>query len=342
MSITKRLFGTTLEGQEVICFKITGDNGMQVEVLNYGVTLRSLVVKDKNDNPVDVILGYDTLEEYIENNGFFGATVGRFANRIAKGRFVLNNKEYQLDTNNGENHLHGGKKGFNRYVWDAKVLDDYSVAFLMTSPDMDQGYPGELNVVVTVSLKDNSLELRYSAVSDKDTIINLTNHSYFNLNGKGDIYDQLLTINADSFTINDAACLPTGEIVPVENTVMDFRTERKIGDGIDSDEPCVKLCDGYDCNLILSGEPAIIARSLESGIVMTVTTDQPGVQLYTANKTTKRKGKNGAEYDRRSGFCLETQHFPDSINHPEWPTCILRAGEEFNSTTTFSFSISNK
>lgn len=339
MSVTKKYFGTTADGREVTCFTISSGNGMQTEVLDYGVTIRTLIVPDKDGNPVDVVLGYDTLEEYVRHDGYFGATIGRFGNRIGKGRFTLNGKEYVLALNDGENHLHGGKIGFDKYIWAAKEVAD-GVEFSMTSPDGDEGYPGNLQVTVTVTLKDNGLHLNYRAVSDKDTVANLTNHSYFNLNGKGDIHSQLLTIDADAFTINDAGCLPTGEIVPVENTAMDFRTERAIGDAADSDEPCVKLSGGYDSNYVLNGNnPAVIARSLESGIVMTVTTDQPGVQLYTANMTSTRQGKGGAQYGRRSAFCLETQHYPDCINHPEWPTCILKAGEVLESTTSYTFSI---
>lgn len=338
MSVTKRYFGTTPDGKEVTCWKITAQNGMQAEILDYGATVRTLIVPDKNGNLVDVVLGYDTLEEYMNNDGYLGATVGRFANRIAKGRFVLNGKEYKLAVNDGENHLHGGDIGFNKYIWDAKEVED-GIEFSIVSPDGDEGYPGTLKLTVTMTLKDSALQLNYHAVSDKDTIVNLTNHSYFNLNGKGDIHNQLLTINADGFTINDAGCLPTGEIVPVENTAMDFRTERAIGDAADSDQECVSLSGGYDANYVLNGNPAIVARSLDSGIVMTVTTDQPGVQLYTANKTSERNGKNGAKFGRRSGFCLETQHYPDCIHHPEWPTCILKAGEVFNSTTTYAFSV---
>lgn len=340
MSITKRPFGVTADGRAVTCYTITAENGMEAEVLDYGVTLRTLMVPDQNGNLIDVVLGYDTIEEYEANDGYLGATVGRFANRIAKGNFVLNGKEYQLAVNNGKNHLHGGIKGFSHYVWSAEEIDD-GVAFSMVSPDGDEGYPGTLNVTVTVTLKDAALQLSYHAVSDQDTILNLTNHSYFNLNGRGDIHGHLLTVNADSFTINDAGCLPTGEIVPVENTAMDFRTEHAIGDAVDSEEPCVALCGGYDSNYILNGDPGVIARAPESGIVMTMTTDQPGVQLYTANQTSERRGKGGTTFGRRSGFCLETQHYPDCIHHPEWPTCILKAGEEFKSTTTYTFSLAD-
>lgn len=339
MSVSKYLFGKTSDCRDVTCFKITAENGMTAEILDYGATLRALTAPDKNGNMVDVVLGYDTVEEYETNDGYLGATVGRFANRIRGGKFTLNGKEYSLALNNGENHLHGGNIGFNKYVWNAKELSD-GIEFSMTSPDGDEGYPGKLDLTVTVTLKDGALKLDYKAVSDKDTIINLTNHSYFNLNGgKGDIHSHLLTVNSESFTINDEGCLPTGEIVPVENTAMDFRTERSVGERVDSEDPSVKLCGGYDSNFILSGTPAAVIRSVDSGIVMTVTTDQPGMQFYTANQTSERKGKNGAKYSRRSGFCMETQHYPDCINHPEWPSPILKAGEEFTSFTTYSFSV---
>jgi len=338
MSVTKRVFGKTADGRVVTCFKITDKNGLETEILDYGVTIRTLEVLNKNNNLTDVVLGYDTIEEYEQNDGYFGAVVGRFANRIRGGKFTLNDKEYSLALNNGENHLHGGKHGFNKYVWNAKEVEN-GIEFSITSPDGDEGYPGKLDVTVTVTFINGELTLSYYAISDKDTILNLTNHSYFNLNGNGNILDHLLTVNAESFTINDSGCLPTGEIVSVKNTAMDFLKERKIGNLIESDDPSVQLCGGYDSNFILSKSPAAIVRSKESGIVMTVTTDQPGMQFYTANKTTKRAGKNGLEYTRRSGFCMETQHFPDSINHPEWPTCILKAGEEFKSFTRYSFSL---
>lgn len=336
--ITKRDFGVTADGRKVTCFKITAENGMEAEVLDYGVTLRTLMVPNKNGELTDVVLGYDTIEEYENNDGYLGATVGRFANRIAKGKFTLNQKEYQLAINNGENHLHGGIKGFSRYVWNAEEIEN-GIAFSMVSPDGDEGYPGTLTLTVKVILKDNGLTFDYYAVTDKDTILNLTNHTYFNLNGKGDIHGHYLTINADRFAMNDKGCLPTGELPLVENTAMDFRTEHTIGERVDSDEPCVAYGGGYDNNYCLNGNPGVIARANESGIVMTLTTDQPGVQLYTANQTSERGGKGGVKFGRRHGFCLETQHYPDCINHPEWPTCILRAGEEFRSYTTYTFGI---
>lgn len=339
MSITKTYFGKTADGREVNCFKITSDDGIEAEVLDYGVTIRTLIVPDKNNNPVDVVLGYDTIEEYEANDGYFGATVGRFANRIKGGKFTLNGKEYTLALNNGANHLHGGDVGFNKYVWESKVIEN-GVLFSMTSPDGDEGYPGTLNLEVAVTLKDGAINLNYHAVSDKDTIVNFTNHSYFNLNGGvGDIHGHLLTINADYFMMNDKGGLPTGEVPAVKGTAMDFTTEHAIGDEIESDHPAVVASDGYDNNYVLNSNVAAVVRSKENGIVMTVITDEPGVQLYTGNKTSARNGKNGAKYGRRSALCFETQHFPDCINHPEWPSCILKAGEEFNSTTTYSFNI---
>ena len=337
MSITKKYFGTTADGREVSVFTITAQNGMQAELLDYGATIRTLVVPDKNGEPVDVVLGYDTIQEYETNDGYLGATIGRVGNRIREGKFTLDGKEYTLAVNNGPNHLHGGVKGFDKYVWDTEILGD-KVKFSLVSPDGDEGYPGTLNVSVTMGFEGNGFAIEYEATTDKDTVINLTNHSYFNLNGKGDNTTHLLTLNADSFTINDENCLPTGEIVSVEGTAMDFRTEHTIGERNDSDEPCVALSVGYDANYVLNSTNAARVRTEESGIVMTVTTTEPGVQLYSANFTTKRAGKGGSVMDRRYAICLETQHFPDSINHPEWPSTVLKVGDTYKSKTTYSFS----
>lgn len=339
MKVTKRLFGNLADGTEVHCWTISEKNGIQAEVLDYGATLHKLVVPDKNGNPVDVVLGYDQLEEYLNNRGYLGATIGRFGNRIGKAEFELNGKKYQLAANNGENHLHGGNKGFDKVVWNAEEVED-GVRFSRLSPDGEEGYPGNLKVSVTMSVKNHGLELKYYAVSDQDTIVNLTNHSYFNLNGMGDVQEQTLQILADQFTINDDGCLPTGELVDVEGTAMDFRTAKAIGKDADLDEPCVKLFGGYDVNFVLKGvNPAMTAHSEKSGITMKVVTDQPGVQLYTANQMAPRVGKYGIHYGHRSAFCLETQHFPDCIHHPEWPSCVLKAGDVFESTTTYAFEI---
>lgn len=337
MSITKRHFGFTRDGREVTCFIIANGN-LKAEILDYGVTIRSLFVPDKNGKSVDVVLGYDTVQEYEENDGYLGATIGRVGNRIRKGKFTLNGENYTLAVNNGPNHLHGGFKGFDKAVWKADEKEN-GIVFSHFSPDGDEGYPGNLSVTVTVTLEENGISLDYAAETDKDTVINLTNHSYFNLNGKGDVLEHTLKLNADKFNVGDSDCLPTGEIASVFGTVMDFTKEKTIGFGIDSSEPCVKLSGGYDSNFILSGSPAAVLKSEESGIEMTVLTTEPGVQVYSANFLTPRKGKNGAKYTYRNALCLETQHFPDSIHHPEWPTCILKKGEKFESKTTYCFNV---
>lgn len=337
MSITKRRFGFTRDGREVTCFIIANGN-LKAEILDYGVTIRSLFVPDKNGKSVDVVLGYDTVQEYEENDGYLGATIGRVGNRIRKGKFTLNGENYTLAVNNGPNHLHGGLKGFDKAVWKADEKEN-SIVFSHFSPDGDEGYPGNLSVTVTVTLEENGISLDYAAETDKDTVINLTNHSYFNLNGKGDVLEHTLKLNADKFNVGDSDCLPTGEIASVFGTVMDFTKEKTIGFGIDSSEPCVKLSGGYDSNFILSGSPAAVLKSEESGIEMTVLTTEPGVQVYSANFLTPRKGKNGAKYTYRNALCLETQHFPDSIHHEKWPTCILKKGEKFESKTTYCFNV---
>lgn len=337
MSISKKIFGNMPDGKEVYCWTIT-DGDMSADVIDYGATLRSLIVPDKNGNPTDVVLGYDTLEEYISNDGYIGATVGRFANRICKGKFTLNGNEYTLACNDGPNHLHGGIEGYDKRVWDIKD-EDGALACYLVSPDGDEGYPGTLEMKVTYSIKDGGLSIHYEAVSDKDTIFNPTNHAYFNLDGKDKVNDQYLKINADYFTPNDADCLPTGEIHSVKGTSMDFTDFHTIAERADMDE-FVKPYGGYDVNFVLNGNsPACEVYSDKNGIVMTVETTKPGVQLYTGNGTSDRNGKNGARYGWRSAFCLETQHYPDCINNPEWPSCVLEAGIKFDSTTVYKFSI---
>ncbi len=334
--ITKKLFGKMPCGKEIYCWTIThGD--MSAEIIDYGATLRSLIVPDKNGKPTDVVLGYDTVEEYIDNDGYIGATVGRFANRIRVGKFTLNGEEYTLACNDGPNHLHGGIEGYDKRVWDLKD-EDGALACYLVSPDGDEGYPGTLEIKVTYELKDGGLSIHYEAASDKDTIFNPTNHAYFNLDGEGKVNNQYLKINADYFTPNDNDCLPTGEVKAVEGTSMDFKDFHTIAERSDMDE-YVKPYGGYDVNFVLNGKsPACEVYSDKNGIVMTVETTEPGVQLYTGNGTSDRKGKNGAEYGWRSAFCLETQHYPDCINHPEWPSCVLKAGTKFDSTTVYKFS----
>ena len=337
MSITKRLFGTMPNGAEIYAWTIENGN-IKADIIEYGATLRALIVPDKNGNPTDVVLGYDTIEEYMNNGDYFGATVGRFANRIREGKFTLNGIDYTLAVNDGPNHLHGGLKGYDKCVWELKDEDGVLVCYL-TSPDGDEGYPGKLEMKVTYAIVDNGLEIHYTAVSDKDTIFNPTNHSYFNLDGEGLVNDQYLKINADYFTPNDKDCLPTGELLSVKGTCADFTEFHTIGERADCDEIYVKDYKGYDINFALNGDKvACEAYSKKSGIVMTVETTEPGVQLYSGNGTSDRNGKNGAKYGRRSAYCLETQHYPDCINHPEWPSCVLKAGGQFDSKTIYKFT----
>lgn len=338
MTISKRLFGTLCDGTQVYCWTLMNENGLKAEILDYGVTIQSIIVPDKKRNPVDIVLGYDSLEEYVSDDCYLGATIGRFANRIKGASFQLNGKIYNLNANDGANHLHGGKRGFNGYVWDSEALDN-AVVFSRLSPDGEEGYPGNLQIRVTVSWQGNSLSIRYEAETDQDTIVNFTNHSYFNLNGagNGNINQHVMEIKADFYTINGEDCTPTGEMASVDGSAMDFRTEKTIGRDANKDEPCVKPFGGYDSNFVICGHPVATTVGDQTGIIMITDTDQPGVQLYTANAMLARKGKNGKDYGYRSAFCLETQHYPDSIHYPEWPTCILRAGESFHSVTTYTF-----
>lgn len=338
MKITKRIFGTMPDGTQVFCWRMENAHGLYAELLDYGAALRALFVPDRDGVLRDVVQGYDTLDEYRSNGGSFGATIGRVANRIGGASFELNGINYPLAQNCGPHHIHGGTVGFSKHIWQGTEEAD-GVRFTRVSPDGEEGYPGTLTVSVKFSWQGDGLMLHYTAQCDQDTILNLTNHSYFNLDGEGTVQEQLLKIHADRYTPNDAGCLPTGELAPVAGTAMDFRSFKPIGKDADSDEPCVKPFRGYDVNFCLDGSvPAIEAKSLKSGIVMHVTTDQPGVQLFTANHMKERIGKNGQKYGHRSAFCLETQHFPDCIHHPDWPSCVLRAGEVFDSKTIYSFT----
>ncbi len=338
MKITKRIFGTMPDGTQVVCWRMENTHGLYAELLDYGAALRALFVPDRDGILRDVVQGYDTLDEYRSNGGSFGATIGRVANRIGGASFELNGINYPLAQNCGPHHIHGGTVGFSKHIWQGEAEAD-GVRFTRVSPDGEEGYPGTLTVSVKFSWQGDGLMLHYTAQCDQDTILNLTNHSYFNLDGEGTVQEQLLKIHADRYTPNDAGCLPTGELAPVAGTAMDFRSFKAIGKDADSDEPCVKPFRGYDVNFCLDGSvPAIEAKSLKSGIVMHVTTDQPGVQLFTANHMKERIGKNGQKYGHRSAFCLETQHFPDCIHHPDWPSCVLRAGEVFDSKTIYSFT----
>ncbi|MBQ9976316.1 MAG: galactose mutarotase [Clostridia bacterium] len=335
-----REFGT-LNGKTVNAITIKNEF-IEAEILSYGATLRSLKVKDKNGNPVDVCLGYDTLEEYVNSNGYFGATVGRVANRIGDARFTLDGEEYTLAQNNGKNTLHGGKIGFDKAIWHySGSEDETSVMLFLTSPDGDEGFPGNLYVEVTYTVNGNSLEISYKATTDKRTPVNLTNHSYFNLGGhaSGDIYAHTLKLNAHLFTEVDDGLIPTGRLASVESTALDFTKETLLGDRLNCEE--LSSTKGVDHNFALD-KGWDIAASLyceKTGIQMDTVTTLEGVQIYTAGGLGDRNGKDGAKYSRHNGICLETQHFPDSINKPEFPSCVLDAGKTWAHTTAYKFSV---
>ena len=316
-------------------YTLTNNAGVEVSITNYGGAITSIKFPDRNGVFDDVVLGYDTLEEYMRNPRYFGALIGRFANRIARGKFSLNGVEYQLAQNNGANHLHGGVKGFDKRVWKAsKTTDGLHLEYF--SKDGDENYPGNLTVAVDYSLNDqNELRIEYHATTDKDTIVNLTNHSYFNLagHGHGTILDHELMLKADSFTPVSDDLIPTGEIRSVDGTRMDFRTGRVIGEG------------GYDHNFVLNdwdhGSLRSVARLRHpnSGRVMEVFTTQPGIQFYSGNFLDGSLiGKGGVAYPRYAALCLETQHFPDSPNHPNFPSTVLRAGESYDEVTIYKFT----
>ena len=345
MSVTETVFGTMPDGESVLCYTITNKSGASAAVITYGATLQSLLVPNRSGGLTDVVLGYDTLEDYRKNKMYLGATIGRVGNRIEKARFTLNGKEYGLFANDGAQCLHGGKIGFDKRNWSAKATDD-SVVFTLTSPDGDEGFPGNLTVTVIYTLADgNALSIRYFAVSDQDTIVNLTNHSYFNLAGQGagTVLDQTLMIDADRFTRIDSDIVPNGEIVPVAGTALDFRKAKPIGRDIGAVGECMDAAQGYDHNFVLNnkkGGLALAARAADpqGGVVMETYTDQPGVQLFTAFDFTGMRGKNGAEYGSRPSFCLETQHFANAMEHPNFPSIVLHAGEVLDSETIYRFT----
>lgn len=344
MAIIMRPFGTTDNGEKVSLFTIDNGNGCIAELLDYGCILRALIVPGRGDRPVDVTLGYDDIEGYQSHSGnYFGAVVGRYANRIGKSSFTLNGCEYKLAANNGENHLHGGLRGFNKYVWEATQLSLNSLSFSRISPDGEEGYPGNLRLQVTYTVEEsNVLRIDYSAICDADTVVNLTNHSYFNLSGQGTVLDHLLKINAESFTENDSGCLPTGKIIPVEGTPFDFRKPCPIGDGIKSDYPQIAMFNGYDHNFCLEGSGLRSVAKLispRSGIAMETLTTKPGLQLYTSCGLEEHTGKGGARYGQYSGVCLETQFYPNSMRCPNFLSPVLQAGKRYNHTTAYSFTI---
>jgi aldose 1-epimerase len=341
-------FEKTVDGKQTGLYILKNKKGSEVTVTNYGAKIASLLTRAKDGSWVDVVLGHNTIDEYLlSEEPYFGAVCGRTANRISRGRFELDGVEYKLATNNGKHSLHGGIKGFNAVVWDVKAVTDQSIELFYLSPDGEEGYPGNLSVTVTYTITDDdALDIRYHAVTDKATVVNLTNHSYFNLSGHGDPYigDHVLMLNADNYlTIFDDG-IPTGKPATVKWTLLDFTTPHAIGERIDGD--CIQLFNGkgYDHNYILN-KPVVdkyvyagSCFSPKTGIKMEIYTTEPGIQLYTGNwMTGSFVGKGGMHYPGRSAVCLETQHFPDSTTRDSFPTVVLRPGEVFESRTTYRF-----
>ncbi|MEJ7615575.1 MAG: aldose epimerase family protein [Pyrinomonadaceae bacterium] len=344
----KQAFGKTADGAAVDLYTLTNSKGMEAQITNFGGIIVSLKTPDRAGKTDDVVLGFESLDGYLKPHPFFGALVGRYANRIAKGVFKLNNTEYKLAQNNNGNHIHGGPRGFDKRVWTARERgDELELTYL--SKDGEEGYPGNLTVTVTYRLtEDNELRISYAATTDKDTILNLTNHSYFNLAGtnSGDVLAHEVMINADQFTPVDETLIPTGELAPVKGTPFDFTQRTAVGARINDQHQQLVVGKGYDHNWVLKrtgGEAVSLAASVyepTTGRVLEVYTSQPGVQFYTGNFLNGSvTGKRGKVYAQRHGFCLETQHFPDSPNKPQFPTVVLKLGQKYQETTVFKFSV---
>ncbi len=340
--ITEKPFGTA-NGQDVSLYTLTNDRGFEVAITNYGGAVVSLEGPDRNGSFADVVLGFETLEEYVTNPRYFGGLIGRHANRIGSGKFSLHGTPYQLTQNDGVNHLHGGAKGFDKRVWTGKTADERadgsaSLHLEYFSSDGEEGYPGNLKARVVYTLSaGNELEIKYEATTDRETIVNLTNHSYFNLAGHGDILGHELTLHADSFTPVSKELIPTGEIKSVDGTPMDFRRGKAIGTDLES-------AGGYDHNFVLSDldaslRPAVRLYEPGSGRVLEIFTTEPGMQFYSGNFLDGSiRGKGGVVYHKYAGLCLEPQHFPDAPNHPNFPSTVLRPGEVYKQVSVYRFS----
>lgn len=354
MSITSKYFGKTKDGENVDIFTLTNKNGVEAKIINYGGIVVSLCVPDKNNKFDDVVLGFDNLEDYLKEGyknkcPYFGAIIGRHGNRIEDSKFELNGIVYNLCANNGKNHLHGGAKGFDKVIWDAKIVKDNSKECLQLfykSIDGEENYPGNLDVKVTYTLtEDNSLEIEYFAISDMDTVVNLTNHTYFNLSGhaSGSILDHQLMINSDKYTVINDECIPTGEIASVKGTPMDFTSFKTIKEGLEIDNEQLKNGHGFDHNFVLNKTNTGLEKAGElydskSGRLMEVYTTKPGMQFYSGNFLDGSLiGKEGVVYNNRCGLCLETQYFPNALKHKHFPSPILKAGEEYKHTTIYKF-----
>ena len=345
MEQNRTAFGHMPDGTRVDKLTLR-DGALSCEVITYGGAVRSLLVPDRAGNLVDVALGFDTLDDYRAQDKYIGALVGRYANRIGGAKFTLDGVEYKLAANDGENSLHGGDVGFDKQVWTVEGLTDNSATLSLVSPDMQEGYPGTLEVQVTYTLAGGALQIDYRAKSGKDTVCNLTNHCYFNLSGhdSGSVESQDIRLNASRYTPTVPGSIPTGEVAPVDGTVMDLRHVQPIGARIDEPFEQLAMAGGYDHNWAIDGwdgtlRPAAWAWSPDTCIVMETLTTLPGIQFYAGNYLDGcPAGKGGAPYAKRWGFCLETQFFPDTPNQPGFPSCILRAGEEYRSTTVYRFS----
>ena len=350
MNVARQAFGKMADGTPVDLYTLTNANGVEVKISNYGGIVVSLMVPDRNGTFEDVVLGFDTLQDYVEKSPYFGSIVGRYANRIAHGRFTLDGVEYTLAQNDGQNHLHGGIQGFDKVVWNARPVerdDAVGLELAYLSEDGEEGYPGNMSVKVVYSLTDDdALEIEYSATTDRATVVNLTNHSYFNLAGQvsRDILGHEVTILADRFTPVDGTLIPTGELRNVEGTPLDFRRPVTVGARIEQDDDQLRFGNGYDLNWVLDnpeGSLTLAARVYEptTGRAMEVYTTEPGIQFYSGNFLDGTiTGKGGVVYQRRFGLCLEAQHFPDSPNKPGFPPVVLRPGGEYKQTTVYKFS----
>ena len=344
MNITKSEYGFTNDGEAISLYRMENASGPSVTVSDYGCRLISIYVPNKKGELIDVCLGLRDVGQYLEDDASLGAVVGRCANRIAKGTFTLHDQTYELAINNGPNHLHGGPTGFGQRVWNTRIIDD-RVVFSRISEDGEEGYPGNLTVTVAYGWsEDNELSICYEASSDQDTLFNITNHGYFNLNGQGSdtVLNHELRVDADSMTELDSTQIPTGRILSVEHTPFDFREFKTLGQDIQADNEQLAVSGTYDQNLILNGSgfrEAAVLQSAISGIRMTCFTDQPGAQLYIPCYVLHQKGKNDIDYPAFSSVCFETQHYPDSIHHPDFPSVLLKAGDTFKSKTLYHFSV---
>jgi aldose 1-epimerase len=345
--VTKEAWGVH-QGNDVFLFTLTNKNGNVLKLTNYGAKITWIEVPDRSGEKGNVTFGFDTFEATLKGDPYFGACVGRYANRIAKGKFTIDGTEYSLTLNNGPNSLHGGPGGWHSVVWDAEVQETAefpAVKFTYKSPDMEEGYPGNMDVEVLYTWTDNNeIIMDYKCTSDKKTVLNITNHAYFNLHGAGtgDILDHQLTMNASSFTPVDETLIPTGEIIPVAGTPMDFTSPHTVGERINEDYDQLKLGGGYDHNFVLdnTGEVDATVYDPSTGRVLEVITDQPGLQFYCGNFLDgSLKGHGGKPYNYRSGLCLESQHYPDSPNKPDFPSTLLSPGDTFTSRTIYRFSV---